>query len=322
MSKKQPRWALRQCDFGSPPDLYSFRAGIHYMRPSISIIIPTFRNLTGLKKCLSALSEQTYPSALFEAIVVDNSPDNALRNHIAAFQEFSERSLQLKMVWEQKSGSYAARNKGAELSTGTVLAFTDDDCVPQTTWLAGAMRCLHAESCSLVGGKVLVTANDGPGGPVQWYDQFFAFDQHTNIRKNGVSVTANLFVNRTVFEQIQGFDSDLLSGGDADFCRRARESGSSIYYCAGAVVEHPARNRLKSLITKQRRVIGGLLRSNRRLLFSKLTVSPIVRSIRLLRTKSMRGRKCIPIIGIVWLLYAVSVLEFIRLLIGFDAERM
>lgn len=43
-------------------------------KPFVSVIIPTYHDWDRLKKCIEALKIQTYPSDLFEVIIVNNDP--------------------------------------------------------------------------------------------------------------------------------------------------------------------------------------------------------------------------------------------------------
>ena len=91
------------------------------------------------------------------------------------------------------------------------------------------------------------------------FDRCFAFRQAENVQQ-GHSVTANLFVRRAVVEAIGPFNAELQSGGDFEFCQRAKRAGFALVHAETAVVAHPARESLAALFRKNRRVAGGIRR--------------------------------------------------------------
>ena len=110
----------------------------------VSVIIPVLDNVAGLCQTLSALDNQTYPQHLYEVIVVDNGSQENIAEAIAQFK-------QVKITYEPHPGSYIARNQGISLAQGTILAFTDSDCIPNPDWLAnGVAQLIATNNCGLV----------------------------------------------------------------------------------------------------------------------------------------------------------------------------
>jgi len=75
----------------------------------------------------------------------------------------------LVYVGEPRRGVAYARNRGVEVARGEILAFTDDDCVPEPGWLrAMAERFASDPTIGLVGGKTLSHAPESRG----WIGRF------------------------------------------------------------------------------------------------------------------------------------------------------
>ena len=95
---------------------------------SISIIIPTFNGASRIENCLDALLNQTTESDAEILVIDDGSTDNTAI--------VVTRYSNVRLITQQNAGPAAARNRGAEEARGTIILFTDDDCVPTPEWVA------------------------------------------------------------------------------------------------------------------------------------------------------------------------------------------
>lgn len=217
--------------------------------PHVSVIIPV-RDDPRLAECLAALHRQSYPKELMEVVVVDNGSATPAREALM-------HSPLVTWISEPSGGSYAARNAGVRASTGSVLAFTDSDCVPQESWLEEAVRAVTS-GAGVVAGHVTVYARDERRlHPVEAYELVHAFPQETYVSRGGAAVTANMTTTRQVFEAAGPFRSELYSGADIEWTQRAHSLGVTTVYSPLAVVRHPARDSFGALNSKLKRVLLG-----------------------------------------------------------------
>lgn len=217
--------------------------------PRVSVIIPV-RDDPRIVACLAALQRQTYPADLIEVVVVDNGS-------VSPPEDLTGARPGVLQVSEPQGGSYAARNAGVSASTGSVLAFTDADCLPEEDWLEQVVAALRA-GAGVVAGHVSVYARDNARpNPVEAYELVHAFPQETYVGRGGAGVTANLSTTREVFEAAGPFRSELYSGADIEWSQRANSRGITTLYAPTAVVHHPARDSFGALNTKLHRVIAG-----------------------------------------------------------------
>jgi len=116
---------------------------------TVGVIIPARNRADLLHNSLEALTRQV--RAPDEVIVVDNgSTDNTKQ----VVEQYLAR-LPIRYLYEPIPGAGQARNLGIRNATSEVLAFTDDDCVPDKDWLHFIeLSFLRDPAIGMVAGKV------------------------------------------------------------------------------------------------------------------------------------------------------------------------
>lgn len=214
-------------------------------RPLVSVIVPHFEDLARLGLCLDRLQQQTWPADRMEIIVADNMSPSG----VAAVQAVTEGRAHLVLAPDRGAGP--ARNRGVEVASGSILAFTDADCMPAPDWIENGVAALsHAD---LVGGRMTVTARQGrPMSAAEAFETVFAFDNRRYVEKLHFTVTANLFCPRAHFDRIGPFRVGVSE--DLEWSHRARAAGYRLSYCDAAAVAHPARETWDELFRKWARI--------------------------------------------------------------------
>jgi glycosyltransferase involved in cell wall biosynthesis len=285
----------------------------HRFSATVGVVIPVYDDWPGLQRCLAALACQTYPRELLRLRVVNNGSSDWPAD--PAFP------LPVDVLHHRRPGSYGARNRAALGWAVDVLAFTDADCEPTPHWIEQGVRSLMAisESSVLVAGRIVLTAKcELTPTAAEKLDQILGFDQERTVRRAGFAVTANLFVPNPVFVALGGFQAHTRSGGDRDFCERARSMGALLVYAPEALIEHPARD-WKALLRKQRRIVGGRLalagsHPYSRLLALMLLLRPLVsESWRVLRAAGLTSVQRLHLLFLVFLIRSTVLLEWLRL---------
>jgi glycosyltransferase involved in cell wall biosynthesis len=204
---------------------------------------------------LEKLANQTYPSHLYEVIVVDNASEDG-----DEVEEVVARFDRTFASYESFPSSFAARNRGISLAKGDIIAFTDADCIPEEDWIEKGVKILLATSnCGLVGGKVEVFFNDRHRvTPVELYENITAFPQQELIEKYNYAATANVFTFKSVIDRVGNFDSNLKSSGDIEWGQRVAKFGYKQVYADDVCVAHPARSSFSQLIKRTVRLAGGI----------------------------------------------------------------
>lgn len=223
------------------------------MGTSVSVVIPVFNDIARLEQCLDALDKQTYSKACYEVVVVDNASTEDIKTLVAKYEGVGYQ-------YEQKPGSYAARNKGLSVATGEVIAFTDSDCIPENDWIEQGVKALQDNpDCGLIGGAItLFYKNPSRLTGVEVYESLLGFPQKKYIEDERFGATANVFTFRKVIDAVGQFNADLKSGGDSEWGKRVAGAGYPLCYVDRVRVAHPARSTYSEYYKKTIRVMSGL----------------------------------------------------------------
>ena len=217
--------------------------------PAISVIVPFRDGASDLPALVDALKQQTVARGSYEVIFVDDASRDAGASWLRS---------QLMPGWHLEShpvsrGSYAARNTGLKRSTAPNLAFTDVDCRPRADWLEQGLAALATSP--RVAGRIHFDPAPSPS-VVELVDMGRFFRQRQYV-KEGFAATANLFIRRSVFDTVGGFDEALRWGGDYELGRRCLRAGVPIVYSEAIVIDHRPRSSLGELLRKGEHVGYG-----------------------------------------------------------------
>ena len=219
----------------------------------MSVVIPHYNDLEALSVCTASLRLQSWPAERMEVIVADN-------NSACGVEAVQRAAAGYRVVQASIQGAGPARNAGAAVARGEILAFLDSDCDPQADWIENGVRALA--TYDFAGGHVVTTARD-PSRPtaVEAWELVFGFDFERYILVEGYTGSGNMWVWRKVFDAVGGFRAGVAE--DMDWSFRATAAGFRLGYERGAIVSHLARSDWKGLLKRWRRVLAEHYRLTR-----------------------------------------------------------
>lgn len=169
------------------------------MSVRLSVITVTHNRCALLEQKLTALAKQTLSPGQFELIVLVNECTDETRKLLDA----AEPPYVLKILVSETNLSPArARNLCIAEATGSVLYFSDDDCLPDPETLAKHLLT-QTRACVAIGGLEFVHA----GQREVWQPERVNF-----WNTNG----ANTSVPAASFRAVGGFDESLTGYGGED----------------------------------------------------------------------------------------------------------
>ena len=208
----------------------------------ISVVICTSDRADKLNRCLQALGRTTADlKQAPELIVVDNNSSDDTRVMIEKFAKSC--SLRVKYIFEGRQGLSYARNTGVKEAACPIIAFTDDDCVPDQNWIAAIhAECIADPSLAVLGGRVEPLEPPDNRVCIRSFTESTAIYTYDNLRK--FMIGCNISFRRELFEIVGPFDTGLGkgtkidSGEDTDFLYRALKRGLKIVCSPEVLVYH------------------------------------------------------------------------------------
>lgn len=206
--------------------------------------------------CLRSLASQKLPQANYEIVVVNDGgrPLPELG---------TDADSTLKYLEQPNGGPAMARNNGACQSSGSILAFLDDDCTAHEDWLQSLLSVYdrHPDAGG-VAGSLVIGRNASAIGYWEMQEFIPLFGKlnaefGTSYYREGrvwYHFGCNCSYRREVFLEAGGYDERLRFMEDTDLQWRLCENRIPVYYTPAAVVEH---NCQRALIGELRRCYRG-----------------------------------------------------------------
>ena len=217
--------------------------------PDISVVIPVKDRAGELRRCLASLARLTYPREKLQVIVVD---DGSRDDSPKVAREFGAL---LVPSGGTGRGPAAARNVGAAMATGELLAFIDSDCTASTEWLDELVPAFNDPAMAAVGGQVDGMCTDSA---VDRYEAVMSSLSLGSRERSGNSghdtfylPSCNLLVRRSAFRGAGGFADSMHVGEDVDLTWRLRDAGWTIAYLPAGRVCHEHRSSIRSFMSRR-----------------------------------------------------------------------
>lgn len=201
----------------------------------VSVVVPTYHRAGYLPGLVAALEAQTLGADRFEVVIVDNGSLDATTELLAELAAASPLALKALRI-DVNHGPAAARNLGWRSAAAPLVAFLDDDCLPEPGWLeAGVGAITEQPRLGIVQGTTL-----RPDDAVltAW-----------SLVREVTGPTAlfegcNIFYRRQALEETAGFDEGIgWWGEDTALGWSVLERGWERGFAAGAVVRHEVVDR-------------------------------------------------------------------------------
>lgn len=206
----------------------------------VAICLLTLHRPDGLRDVLRGIAALDLPvDASVEVVVVDNDPDRSAEPVVAA--EAPSVPWPVRYEVEPQRGIPYGRNRAvdvARLGGADLVAFIDDDEVPEPPWLVELLRARAATGADVVTGPVLPVFD---GEPPAWVvaGGFFDRPRYADLSPIHYARTSNVLIDMELLvEPWPPFDVrfGLNGGDDTHFFLRVRLGGATLVWADRAIV--------------------------------------------------------------------------------------
>lgn len=211
-------------------------------KPKISIIIPVKEVNDYIREFVPIILKQDYED--FEIIIL---PDKK-----SVF-----KAKKTKIISSGPGGPAKKRDLGAKLAKGDVLFFIDDDAYPvRRDLLDKALKYFDNPEIAAVGGPNITPPESNVfqkvSGDVLASYLVGGTENHRykpGLKKECYDLpSCNLFVRKSTFKDIGGFDTGFWPGEDTKLCLDIKNLGKKIMYDPEVAVYHHRRPNLKGYL--------------------------------------------------------------------------
>ncbi|HEX9023587.1 MAG TPA: mycofactocin biosynthesis glycosyltransferase MftF [Geobacteraceae bacterium] len=217
--------------------------------PSVSVVIPVMDRADELGRCLASVSRLNYPQKRLQVIVVDDGSRDASARVARQFGAL------LVASGGRGRGPAAARNVGASVAQGDILAFIDSDCTASPDWLTELTPLFDDGRTAAVGGMVDGMCTESAVDRYEAVMSSLSLGSRTRYGGSGDDTfylpSCNLLVRRSAFLKAGGFKDAMHVGEDVDLTWRLRDQGWTITYQPKGRVFHEHRSTINSFMARR-----------------------------------------------------------------------
>lgn len=231
--------------------------------PEMTVVVCTHNRAHLLATHLVPVLRQA-TDKVYEVVVVDNASEDGTVDVVLSL---CREHPHLRLAQEPALGVSRARNRGLAEARAPIVAFTDDDCIPEADWVEALLEAFRRPEVGAAGGRIRVGWPAGeppPWVPDRYLGYWGALDLGEAPGALGPGATpygGNLAVRRAVALDLGGFDPELgfrgatlMGSEDVDLMERLRRAGWEVHWQPAAQVT----NRLAAERTTRRYLLRRL----------------------------------------------------------------
>ena len=224
--------------------------------PPVSLIIPIKNEESCISKCLSEISNQTYPSDKTELLVVDGMSTDSTRERICRFGAENE-CLDFRIIDNPKGQRASALNAGIREAKGDIILRIDARTIIPPDYVEKCVEALEESGADNAGGMQRPKVDGLHRGNLTQFAVGIAMSSLFGVgnarfrtgRRSGFTDTVYLgCFRKELFEKVGLFDEDsAVISEDADMNFRIRQAGGKIYFNKDVVAYYYPRGSFKEL---------------------------------------------------------------------------
>jgi succinoglycan biosynthesis protein ExoA len=222
------------------------------MKPAVSIVIPCFNEENTIRDLLVAIRAQTYPVSRLEVVIADGLSTDKTRQVIKAFQ-IDNPQVKLQVVNNPKRIIPAGVNTAVRASHGEIIIRLDGHSKPYPDYVEKCVAALEQKLGDNVGGvweikpsrdtQLAACIALAAAHPLGVGDAQYRLGKQAGV----VDTVPFGAFRRSLFDQLGGFNEELLTNEDYEFNTRIRQSGGMVWLDPSIRTVYLARPDLEAL---------------------------------------------------------------------------
>jgi succinoglycan biosynthesis protein ExoA len=247
---------------------------------AVTVVVPVRNEAAAIRRTLGALLDQDVPASDYEVIVVDGASDDET---VAIVRSLQADHANLKLLYNPKRWSSAARNLGVRHARGRVVVVVDGHCqVPTRSYIRNVIEEFSASGADCLGRPQPLDIDE----PTPFQQAVSAArssrighnpdsDIYSNMAKFVDPQSTAVAYRREVFETVGLFDERFDACEDVEFNTRVHAAGFRCWFTPALTIIYQPRKSLGGLMTQLARYGAGRARLARKHP-SSLTVPALV----------------------------------------------
>jgi GT2 family glycosyltransferase len=209
---------------------------------SVTVVVPTYQRRDLLVKCLDGVLSQMPPP---DDVVVVVRPDDLESIRAIQRQPIRER---VRRVDVAEAGHVPPVRAALQAITTDLVAFIDDDAVPESGWLAALVDIMRDPTVACTGGHVHTEGKPpivhADSGRIRWYGKHVgnvaSIQSRLPLEVDAVMEGNSCWRTHTIrsleFHPVLARDDASMYG--LDLCLQAKERGARVVYTSAARIVH------------------------------------------------------------------------------------
>ena len=212
----------------------------------ISVIISAYNAASTIRDTIEALLNQNYPKNKYEIIVVDDGSKDDTIKIVKSYKK-------VRLIQQKHKGPAAARNLGAKKARGSILLFTDSDCIPSKNWIRDMIEPLKNSEIVGVSGTYKTLNKESIVARFVGYEIARNHEMMKKQKYIDFVGSYSAAYRKDIFLKFGGFDESfpIASGEDPELSFRIAKAGYKMVFQPKAYVYHRHPDSLRKFLRQQ-----------------------------------------------------------------------
>lgn len=224
----------------------------------LTVVIPTLNEARRIRETIGTVLANVGGHTRFNIIVADSgSEDHTYAEVMSARLDGAKVGVEVNWTQAPEKGVALARNTGAKEAKGEFIFFLDADTHIDNKFLASNLLQMHRRALDVGAAYIKPDSDRWIDNAVVGFSNFVLGVMQYTSRPMGFG--AGMFVRKSSFEVLSGFDTTINFGEDVNLVHRSVKSGFRFGMLPGVVTTSTRRAQREGRFTLATKIARGLV---------------------------------------------------------------